>query len=89
MANNNRHFTPFNIEGCTDSQIFQSINGYEPKKVGFMGKFFNNKDGFTLIDDEAAKCSKTVDQQLGNNDYFMNVFWLAVNEAIKKRVNLV
>lgn len=89
MASNSRSFSPFNLEGCADAQIFQSINGYEPKKLGFMGKLFNNKDGFTLIDDEAAKISKNLDQQLPVKDYFMNVFWLAVNKAIKERVNLV
>lgn len=89
LANNNRSFSPFNLEGFTESQIFQSLNGYEPKKVGFMGRFFNNKDGFTLIDDEVAKISKTVDQQLNAKDYFMTVFWQAVNKAIKERVNLL
>lgn len=87
MARNSRSFAPFNLDGFNN--IFHSINGYEPKQVGFLGKFFGNKDGFVIIDDEIAKSSNGVDKRLSDKDYFMNVHWIAINNAINKRLNLV
>lgn len=87
MARNSRSFAPFNLDGYNN--IFHSINGYEPKQVGFLGKFFGNKDGFVIIDDEIAKSSNGVDKRLSDKDYFMNVHWIAINNAINKRLNLV
>lgn len=87
MARNSRAFAPFNLKGYNN--IFHSINGYEPKQTGFMGKLFGNKDGFVLIDDEIAKASDGMDKRLSDNDYVMNVHWTAINNAINKRLNLV
>lgn len=87
MARNSRGFAPFNLDGYNN--IFHSISGYEPKQLGFMGKFFGNKDGFVLIDDEIAKSSNGVDKRLSDKDYFMNVHWIAIRNAIVKRLNLV
>ena len=87
MARNSRSFQPFNLEGYNN--IFHSIMGYEPKQVGFFGKLFANKDGFVLIDDEIAKSSNGVDKRLSDKDYFMNVHWIAIRNAIAKRLNLV
>lgn len=87
MARNSRSFAPFSLDGFNN--IFHSINGYEPKQVGFLGKFFGNKDGFVIIDDEIAKSSNGVDKRLSDKDYFMNVHWTAINNAINKRLNLV
>ena len=87
MARNSRAFQPFNLEGYNN--IFHSINGYPPKQVGFFGKLFANKDGFVLIDDEIAKSSNGVDKRLSDKDYFMNVHWIAIRNAIAKRLNLV
>lgn len=87
MERNSRSFHPFNLDGYNN--IFHSITGYEPKQLGFFGKFFANKDGFVLIDDEIAKSSKVIDKRLSDKDYFMNVHWNAINNAIAKRLNLV
>lgn len=87
MERNSRSFAPFNLKGYNN--IFHSITGYEPKKIGFVGGFFGNKDGFVLIDDEIAKASKNLEKRLSDNDYFMNVHWLAIDKAINKRLNLV
>ncbi len=86
LARNNRSFRPFNLEGY--NHVFHSIMGYEPKPVGIWGKFFGNKDGFILIDDEIAKSSNGVDKRLSDKDYFMNIHWIAIQNAIKKRLNL-
>ena len=87
MARNSRSFAPFNLDGYNN--IFHSVNGYEPKQVGFIGKFFGNKDGYVIIDDEVAKSSKDIDKRLSDKDYFMNVHWIAINNSINKRLNLV
>ena len=87
MARNSRAFQPFNTEGY--GSIFHSITGYETKQLGFLGKFWGNKDGFVLIDDEIAKSSNGVDKRLSDKDYFMNVHWIAIKNAITKRLNLV
>lgn len=87
MSRNSRRFTPFNISGYNN--IFHSISGYEPKQVGIIGRMFGNKDGFVLIDDEIAKSSNSFDKRMSDNDYFMNVHWIAIDESIKKRINLV
>lgn len=87
MARNSRGFAPFNLDGYNN--IFHSVNGYAPKQTGFMGKLLGNKDGFVLIDDEIAKASNSMDKRLPDNDYFMNVHWIAINNAINKRLNLV
>mgnify|MGYP002677464827 CR=1 FL=1 len=87
MAGNSRAFGPFNINGYKN--IFHSINGYEPKQVGFLGKMFGNKDGYVLIDDEIAKSSNKFDKRMSDEDYFMNVHWIAIDSAVSKRLNLV
>lgn len=85
LSRNSRSFTPFTLDG--HNNIFHSIKGYEPKKIGFGGRLLGNKDGFVLIDDEVAKSSNKLDKRMSDNDYFMNVHWIAINEAIKKRLN--
>lgn len=85
MACNSRAFKAFNVDGYAN--IFHSITGFQPKEVGFFGKFFGNKDGFTLIDDEMAKASASIEKRMSDYDYFMNVNWVAINEAIAKRLN--
>lgn len=87
MARNSRAFQPFNLDGYNN--IFHSIVGYEPKQVGFFGKLFANKDGFVLIDDEIAISSNGIDKRLSDKDYFMNVHWIGIKNAIVKRLNLV
>lgn len=86
MNRNSRHFSPFTFDGYR--HIFHSINGYEPKPISFIGKFFANKDGFVLIDDEVAKASDKMDKRMSDEDYFMNIHWIAISEALKKRLNL-
>lgn len=85
MARNSRAFKAFNVEGYAN--IFHSIVGYQPKKLGFIGNLFRNKDGFTLIDDEMAKASASLEKRMSDTDYFMNVNWIAIHEAIVKRLN--
>lgn len=87
LARNNRSFRPFNLEGYKN--VFHAIMGYEPKQVGFWGKLIGNKDSFVLIDDEIAKASNGVDKRLSDKDYFMNIHWIAIQNAIKKRLNLL
>ena len=86
MEGNSRSFKPFNMDRYDN--VFHSVNGYEPKQIGMMGRMFGNKDGFVLLDDEIAKSSKQFEQGMQDCDYFMNVHWLAVDAAIKKRFNL-
>ena len=86
MDRNSRKFSPFTFDRYND--IFHSVNGYEPKKIGFWGRLTANQDGFTLIDDEVAKASDHLDKKMSDNDYFMNVHLIAITEAIKKRLNL-
>ena len=85
LGRNSRSFAPFTLDGYNN--IFHSIQGYEPKKIGFGGKLFGNKDGFVIIDDEVAKSSDKLEKGLSDNDYFMNVHWIAIDEALKKRLN--
>lgn len=87
MARNSRAFQPFNLDGYNN--IFHSIVGYEPKQVSLFGRIFANKDGFVLIDDEIAKSSNGIDKRLSDKDYFMNVHWIGIKNAIVKRLNLV
>ena len=68
--------------------IFHSVVGYEPKPVSLFGRLVGNKDGFTLIDDEVAKASATVEKKLSDYDYFMNVHWMAIDNAVARRLNL-
>ena len=87
MNRNARSFAPFNLSGYND--IFHSVSNYQAKHIGTLGKIFGNKDGYVLIDDEVAKSSNGVDKRLSDKDYFMNVHWIAINNAINKRLNLV
>ncbi len=86
MAGNSRSFRAFNTEGF--DSIFHSVVGYEPKPVGLLGRLVGNKDGFTLIDDEVAKASATMEKRISDYDYFMNVHWMAIDNAVARRLNL-
>lgn len=75
MANNSRAFKPFNLE-TSGENIFNSIDGYEPKKTGFWGKLTSkNLDGYEAIDNAIADISNDLHKKLPMYDYFMDVHW--------------
>lgn len=83
MANNSRAFRPFNLETCGEN-IFNSIDGYEPKKTGFWGKLTSkNLDGYEAIDNAIADISNDLHKKLPMYDYFMDVHWQAINKVLK------
>lgn len=82
MANNSRAFKPFNLE-TSGENIFNSIDGYEPKKTGFWGKLTSkNLDGYEAIDNAIADISNDLHKKLPMYDYFMDVHWQAINKVL-------
>lgn len=64
MANNSRAFKPFNLE-TSGENIFNSIDGYEPKKTGFWGKLTSkNLDGYEAIDNAIADISNDLHKKI-------------------------
>lgn len=88
MANNSRAFRPFNLETCGEN-IFNSIDGYEPKKTGFWGKLTSkNLDGYEAIDNAIADISNDLHKKLPMYDYFMDVHWQAINKVLKSKFGI-
>lgn len=88
MANNSRAFKPFNLE-TTGENIFNSIDGYEPKKTGFWGKLTSkNLDGYEAIDNAIADISNDLHKKLPMYDYFMDVHWQAINKVLKSKFGI-
>lgn len=88
MANNSRAFKPFNLE-TNGENIFNSIDGYEPKKTGFWGKLTSkNLDGYEAIDNAIADISNDLHKKLPMYDYFMDVHWQAINKVLKSKFGI-
>lgn len=88
MANNSRAFKPFNLE-TSGENIFNSIDGYEPKKTGFWGKLTSkNLDGYEAIDNAIADISNDLHKKLPMYDYFMDVHWQAINKVLKSKFDI-
>lgn len=88
MANNSRAFKPFNLE-TSGENIFNSIDGYEPKKTGFWGKLTSkNLDGYEAIDNAVADISNDLHKKLPMYDYFMDVHWQAINKVLKSKFGI-
>ena len=88
MANNSRAFKPFNLE-TRGENIFNSIDGYEPKKTGFWGKLTSkNLDGYEAIDNAIADISNDLHKKLPMYDYFMDVHWQAINKVLKSKFGI-
>lgn len=88
MANNSRAFKPFNLE-TSGENIFNSIDGYEPKKMGFWGKLTSkNLDGYEAIDNAIADISNDLHKKLPMYDYFMDVHWQAINKVLKSKFGI-
>lgn len=88
MANNSRAFKPFNLE-TSGENIFNSIDGYEPKKTGFLGKLTSkNLDGYEAIDNAIADISNDLHKKLPMYDYFMDVHWQAINKVLKSKFGI-
>lgn len=88
MANNSRAFKPFNLE-TSGGNIFNSIDGYEPKKTGFWGKLTSkNLEGYEAIDNAIADISNDLHKKLPMYDYFMDVHWQAINKVLKSKFGI-
>ena len=88
MANNSRAFKPFNLE-TSGENIFNAIDGYEPKKTGFWGKLTSkNLDGYEAIDNAIADISNDLHKKLPMYDYFMDVHWQAINKVLKSKFGI-
>ena len=88
MANNSRAFKPFNLE-TSGENIFNSIDGYEPKKTGFWGKLTSkNLDGYEAIDNAIADISNDLHKKLPMYDYFMDVHWQAINKVLTSKFGI-
>lgn len=88
MANNSRAFKPFNLE-TSGENIFNSIDGYEPKKTCFWGKLTSkNLDGYKAIDNAIADISNDLHKKLPMYDYFMDVHWQAINKVLKSKFGI-
>ena len=88
MANNSRAFKPFNLE-TSGENIFNSIDGYEPKKTGFWGKLTSkNLDGYEAIDNAIADISNDLHKKLPMYDNFMDVHWQAINKVLKSKFGI-
>ena len=88
MANNSRAFKPFNLE-TSGENIFNSIDGYEPKKTGFWGKLTSkNLDGYEAIDNAIADISNDLHKKLPMYEYFMDVHWQAINKVLKSKFGI-
>lgn len=88
IANNSRAFKPFNLE-TSGENIFNSIDGYEPKKTGFWGKLTSkNLDGYEAIDNAIADISNDLHKKLPMYDYFMDVHWQAINKVLKSKFGI-
>ena len=88
MANNSRTFKPFNLE-TSGENIFNSIDGYEPKKTGFWGKLTSkNLDGYEAIDNAIADISNDLHKKLPMYYYFMDVHGQSINKVLKSKFGL-
>lgn len=88
MENNSRTFKPFNLNTSGDN-IFNSIDGFEPKKSGFFSKLTSkNLDGYEAIDNAIADISNDLHKKLPMYDYFMDVHWQAINKVIKTKFGI-
>ena len=83
MANNSRSFKPFNIDTSGDN-IFNSIDGYEPKKRSIIDFITSrNLKGYEAIDDAVQRISVKLHKKLPMYDYFMDVHWQAIDKVLK------
>ena len=88
MANNSRAFKPFNLE-TSGGNIFNSIDGYEPRKAGFWSKLTSkNLEGYEAIDNAIADISNDLHKKLPMYDYFMDVHWQAINKVLKTKFGI-
>lgn len=88
MANNSRSFKPFNLT-TSGNNIFNSIDGLEPKKSGFFDKILGkNLEGYAAIDDAVAVISNDLHKKLPMYDYFMDVHWQAINKVLKTKFGI-
>ena len=88
MEDNNRSFKPFNLNTSGDN-IFSSIDGFEPKKSGFLSKLTSkNLDGYEAIDNAVADISNELHKKLPMYDYFMDVHWQAINKVLKTKFGI-
>ncbi len=88
MANNDRSFKPFNLDTSGDN-IFNSIDGFEPKKSSFLSKLTSkNLDGYEAIDNAIADISNDLHKKLPMFDYFMDVHWQAINKVLKTKFGI-
>ncbi len=88
MANNNRAFKPFNLD-TSGENIFNSIDGFEPKKSGFLGWLSSkNLNGYEAIDNAVADISNELHKKLPMFDYFMDVHWQAINKVLKTKFGI-
>lgn len=88
MANNSRAFKPFNLESSGEN-IFNSIDGYEPKKSTFISRIMSkNLEGYEAIDNAIADISNDLHKKLPMYDYFMDVHWQAINKVLKSKFGI-
>lgn len=88
MASNSRAFIPFNLD-TTGDNLYNSIDGYTPKKSSFIGRLLSkNLNGFDAIDNEVAVISNDLHKKLPLYDYFMDVHWQAINKVLKTKFDI-
>lgn len=88
MASNSRGFNPFNLD-TTGDNLYNSINGYTPKKSTIWGRILSkNLNGFDAIDNEVAVISNDLHRKLPLYDYFMDVHWQAINKVLKTKFDI-
>lgn len=88
MANNSRAFKPFNLETSGDN-LFNAIDGYEPKKPGIISRITSkNLVGYDAIDNSVADISNSLHKKLPMYDYFMDVHWQAINKVLKTKFGI-
>lgn len=88
LADNSRSFKPFNLN-TSGENIFNSIDGFEPKKATFLSKLTSkNLDGYEAIDNAIADISNELHKKLPMYDYFMDVHWQAINKVLKTKFGI-
>ena len=88
LEENRRSFKPFNLE-TSGENIFNSIDGFEPRKTSFWSKLTSkNLDGYDAIDSAVADISNDLHKKLPLYDYFMDVHWQAINKVLKSKFGI-
>ncbi len=85
LAANKRGFAPFQLGNVPD--VFQGLNGIEPKKSGFFERLSSkNLKGYTGIDDKMARHSKALHQQFENKaDYVVELLYRSVADLLREK----